>query len=688
MTVWLDEMAWPELDRLTREGPPKVILPAGSLEQHGPHLPLGTDRFMPARIAELVAERLDALVAPALPYGYKSQPKSVGGNHFPGCASLDAITYISMVHDILCDLARHELTRIVLLDGHMENQWFLTEASDLALRALIAEGVEGTRIVNLGYWTFVTPETEALPFPDGLLSWELEHAAVMETSCMLHLWPDLVLADNIPDGPPAEFPPLRYLPVRHPPDPAHGRAFLCRGGERGQRVGTDRADSARYCSGACVPHFTTNGQQGRTAMTFDLVIRSAALPDGRTGQDIAVKDGRIAEIAPGLGAGTQEIDATGKMVAPPFVDAHFHIDATLSLGTDGLYNESGTLAEGIALWQRISPGFTPENFRERALRYCDMAVSKGLLAIRSHVDITNPDLMAAEVIAEVRREVAPYIDLQLVAFPQMGFYARPDMADSVRRVLDMGFDVVGGIPHLEPTAELGRTSITALCEIAAEHGAMVDMHCDENDDPNSRMIETLVYETKRLGLQGRVTGSHLTSMHSMDNFYANRLIIMMADAGLHVMVNPSANLHLQARFDTYPKRRGLARVPELRKAGCIVGFAQDSVLDPWYPLGQCDLLDIAWIAAHACHMTDREGLRDCFDAVTVDPAQIMKLDSYGLVPGAHADIVILDADDPIEAVRTRATRTHVLRRGKLICETSAPAARLALEGRPEIVGGF
>ena len=233
------------------------------------------------------------------------------------------------------------------------------------------------------------------------------------------------------------------------------------------------------------------------------------------------------------------------------------------------------------------------------------------------------------------------------------------------------------VPHPAPA------SMIAPCEIAAERGAMVDMHCDENDDPNSRMIETLVYETKRLGLQGRVTGSHLTSMHSMDNFYANRLIGMMADAGVHVMANPPANLHLQARFDTYPKRRGLARVPELREAGCTVGFAQDSVLDPWYPLGHGDLLDIAWIAAHACHMTDRAGLRACFDAVTADPAKIMELDGYGLTPGGHADMVILDADDPIEAIRTRATRTHVIRRGKVICETAAPAPRLGLEGRPE-----
>lgn len=417
-------------------------------------------------------------------------------------------------------------------------------------------------------------------------------------------------------------------------------------------------------------------------MTFDLVIRNATLPDGRQGVDIAARDGRIAAVGPALGPGAREIDAGGRLVSPPFVDAHFHIDATLSLGFEGVFNESGTLAEGIALWARIAPRMTAEQYRERALRYCELAVSKGLLAIRSHVDITDRRLVAAEAIAEVKREVAPWLDLQLVAFPQMGFFSRPDMADSVRRVLDMGFEVVGGIPHLEPTAEHGRASITALCEIAAERGALVDMHCDENDDPNSRMIETLVWETRRLGLGGRVTGSHLTSMHSMDNFYANRLVRMIADAGVHVMLNPAANLHLQGRFDSYPKRRGLARAPELIAAGATVGFAQDSVLDPWYPLGHGDLLDIAWIAAHACHMTDRAGLRHCFEAVTTAPARIMGLEGYGLEPGCNADMVVLDAADPIEALRTRATRTHVIRRGRVIAETPAPVTRLDLPGRP------
>ncbi|MBX2856136.1 MAG: amidohydrolase family protein [Rhodobacteraceae bacterium] len=417
-------------------------------------------------------------------------------------------------------------------------------------------------------------------------------------------------------------------------------------------------------------------------MSFDLALRGVNLPTGETGVDIGVKDGLIAEIGHQLGPAAQDIDAAGRLATTPFVDAHFHLDATLSLGMNGERNESGTLAEGIALWGRMAPGITAENYRERAMRYCDIAVSQGLLAIRTHVDVTDRELLAARTLAEVKREVVPYLDLQLVAFPQMGFFCREDMADSIREALAFGVDVVGGAPHLERTAELGRASITALCEIAAEAGAMVDMHCDENDDPQSRHIEALTYETQRFGLQGRVVGSHLTSMHSMDNAYAARLIRLMAEAEMQVVVNPAVNMHLQGRYDDYPKRRGLARVPELLAAGCRVAFAQDCVLDPWYPLGRADLLDITWLAAHACHLTDTTGLAASFDAVTRAPAELMGLDHFGLRPSASADLVVLAAADPLEAIRLRPARTHVIRRGVVIAETPAARSALSLPNRP------
>jgi cytosine/creatinine deaminase len=418
-------------------------------------------------------------------------------------------------------------------------------------------------------------------------------------------------------------------------------------------------------------------------MTLELMVRRANLPDGRTGMDIAVRDGCIAEIGPSLaGNAAREIDADGRLVTPPFVDAHFHLDATLALGTAGKVNESGTLTEGIRLWDELRPHLTADRLRSNALAYCDLAVAQGLLAIRSHVDITEDALLGVEVLREVKRQVAPYLDLQLVAFPQLGYFSKPSMAENLRRALDLGVEVVGGIPHFEPTAEHGRQSIRALCAVAAERGLRVDMHCDEVDDPMSRHIETLTHETKRLGLEGRVTGSHLCSMHSMDNFYAARLIDEMAAAGICVVANPLANMVLQGRFDTYPKRRGMTRVPELMAAGCAVALGHDSVLDPWYPLGRADMLDVAHMAVHAGHMTSRAAMRACFAAVTEVPARILGLEGYGLAPGCHADLVLLQASDPVEAIRLQPARLAVIRRGRVIAETAPQVSRLSLPGRP------
>ncbi|HEX5866805.1 MAG TPA: cytosine deaminase, partial [Beijerinckiaceae bacterium] len=319
-------------------------------------------------------------------------------------------------------------------------------------------------------------------------------------------------------------------------------------------------------------------------MSDDLIVRNATLPDGRTGQDIAIRAGRIAAIGPALKEDAPRVlDAAGHLVSPPFVDAHFHMDATLSLGQPRL-NESGTLLEGIALWGELKPLLTHEAVVERALRYCDLAVAQGLLAIRSHVDICDDRLLAVGALLEVKRRVAPYLDLQLVAFPQDGFYRSPGAVDNLMRALDRGVEVVGGIPHFERTMVDGAASVRALCEIAADRGLRVDLHCDETDDPLSRHIETLVSETQRLGLQGRVAGSHLTSMHSMDNYYVSKLLPLMAEAGVAAIANPLINIVIQGRHDTYPKRRGMTRVPELMAAGLTVAFGHDCVMDPWYSL--------------------------------------------------------------------------------------------------------
>jgi cytosine deaminase len=414
---------------------------------------------------------------------------------------------------------------------------------------------------------------------------------------------------------------------------------------------------------------------------LDLLIHHATLPDGRTDMSVAVQDGRILEVAQGLQAPAAEtLDAEGLLLSPPFVDVHFHMDATLSYGMPRV-NQSGTLLEGIALWGELKPSLTAEAIIDRALTYCDWAVAQGLLAIRSHVDTSDPRLMAVEALLEVKKRVAPYIDLQLVAFPQDGVLRTKGGLDSLTRALDLGVDVVGGIPHFERTMADGASSVKLLCELAAQRGLLVDMHCDESDDPHSRHIESLAYETHRLGLHGRVTGSHLTSMHSMDNYYVTKLMGLMVEAQVHVASNPCVNITLQGRHDTYPKRRGLTRVPELMAAGLTVAFGQDDMMDPWYSLGCADMLDVASMGLHVAQMTSQTAMRQCFDAITANPARILKLQRYGIAKGCHADFVLLQARDPVEAIRLKAARLKVFKRGKLLSETPARTASLNLPGR-------
>ncbi|MGK9231846.1 amidohydrolase family protein [Inquilinus limosus] len=418
---------------------------------------------------------------------------------------------------------------------------------------------------------------------------------------------------------------------------------------------------------------------------MDLVLRNANLPDGRTGIDIGIDGGRIAAVEPHLAAEAgQEIDATGRLVTPPFVDAHFHLDATLSLGLPRM-NRSGTLLEGIALWGELKPQLTQEAVIARAMAYCDMAVTQGLLAIRSHVDVCDDRLLAVEALLEVKRRVAPYLDLQLVAFPQDGLYRSASAERNLLRALDLGVDVVGGIPHFERTMADGAASVRRLCEIAAERGLPVDLHCDESDDPLSRHIETLAAETHRLGLGGRVTGSHLTSMHSMDNYYVSKLIPLMREAGVAAIANPLINITLQGRHDTYPKRRGMTRVPELMAAGITVALGQDCVMDPWYSMGSADMLEVAHMAVHVGQMTALDAIGRCFAAVTTEAAKVLELDGYGLAPGCRADLVVLQAADPFEAVRLKATRLLVLRAGRVIARTPERATALDLPGRPASV---
>ncbi len=417
---------------------------------------------------------------------------------------------------------------------------------------------------------------------------------------------------------------------------------------------------------------------------FDLIVKGGTLPDGRVA-DIGITGAKITAIGDLTEATAGEvIDASGDLVSPPFVDPHFHLDATLSYGIPRI-NASGTLLEGIGLWGELKEIVTQEQMVARALEYCDWAASMGLLAIRSHVDTCDDRLLGVAAMLEVRDKVKNYIDLQLVAFPQDGFYRDPTARGNTIRALDMGVDVVGGIPHFERTMADGAASVRELCELAATRGLPVDMHCDETDDPHSRHIETLAYETQRLGLGGRVAGSHLTSMHSMDNYYVSKLLPLIAEAGVAAIPNPLINIMLQGRHDTFPKRRGLTRVKEMQAHGITVGWGQDCVLDPWYSLGTADMLDVAFMGLHVAQMSHPDEMRRCFDMVTTQNARILGLEGYGLQVGAQASLVVLDAGDPIEALRLRPARLAVVAKGRVIARTPRQDASLSLPGRPATI---
>ena len=413
---------------------------------------------------------------------------------------------------------------------------------------------------------------------------------------------------------------------------------------------------------------------------LDLIIRGANLADGRQGVDIGIQGERIVAVEPALAAQAgEEIDAKGRLVCPPFIDSHVHLDSTLSLGLPRM-NQSGTLLEGISLWGELKPLLTPEAIYARAKKLCLWSMARGTLAIRSHVDVCDDRLLAVDALLALRDEMKPYLDIQLVAFPQDGFIRYPNSEANLLRALEKGVDVVGGIPHFERTMEDGGLSVAALMRIASARGLLVDMHCDETDDPLSRHIETLSAETVRHGMQGRVAGSHLTSMHSMDNYYVSKLIPLIREAGVAAIANPLINITLQGRHDTYPKRRGMTRVKELMAAGVNVAFGHDCVMDPWYPMGSHDMLEVANMGLHVGQLTGVEEIKSCFEAVTTNAAKVLNLEGYGIAPGNFADLLVLQAEDAIEAIRISPERLFVIRRGKVLAEAAPRASTVRFGG--------
>lgn len=414
---------------------------------------------------------------------------------------------------------------------------------------------------------------------------------------------------------------------------------------------------------------------------MQLIIKNARVHRIPGLSDISVEQGKFTAIAPDLptrGA-ARVLDLQGKYLTPPFIDSHFHLDSVLSLGQPR-HNQSGTLFEGIQIWGELKKNLTREAIVKRATEYCKWAIAQGIGAIRSHVDVSETTLTTAEALLEVREAMKPYLTIQLVAFPQDGYLRVPGQIDRMTRALDMGVEIVGGIPHGERTMQDGTESIRLLCELAASRGLQVDMHCDESDDPHSRHIESLAYQTQRLGLHGQVTGSHLTSMHSMDSYYVSKLLSLMAEANIHAVANPLINITLQGRHDTYPKRRGLTRIPEMLAQGINVSLGHDCVMDPWYALGKADMLEVASMAWHLTQMTRPEHGEVMIDMITTHGAKTLGLRDYGIQVGNPANFVVLQADSAADALRLKPNRLFVVRDGVILSETPPLQSTLHLGG--------
>jgi len=371
-------------------------------------------------------------------------------------------------------------------------------------------------------------------------------------------------------------------------------------------------------------------------------------------------------------------------VTPALVEPHIHLDAVLTVGQPR-YNQSGSLFEGIAIWGERVRDLTVEDVKERVRTVLRWQLANGVLIVRSHVDVCDPNLTALRALIELRDEVGDQMTLQLVAFPQQGILSFEDGEHLMRRAVELGADVVGAIPHFELTREYGEQSVKLAMRLAAETGKAVDIHCDETDDEQSRFLEVMIAETLRLGLQGRVTASHTTAMHSYNNAYAYRVIANLRRAGLHMVTNPLDNAVLQGRFDAYPIRRGFTRIKELLAAGVNVCIGHDSVMDPWYPLGYADPLQAASVLAHYGQMSGFEEIRTLIDMISVNGAQALGLADYGLEPGCRADAVIFDAPSEMDAVRLIAPRRAVIRAGKIVARTEPARHTVVWNGTEELV---
>lgn len=417
---------------------------------------------------------------------------------------------------------------------------------------------------------------------------------------------------------------------------------------------------------------------------MDLIIRKARLRRREELVDIAVEGGRIVKIAKRIRErGAEEVNAGGRLVLPAFIDMHIHLDSVLTLG-DPRFNRSGTLLEGIEIWRERRRRLTREELKRRAERAVKWMVAHGTTRLRTHADVSEPKLTAVKALLELKRELGGLVDLEVTAFPQDGIFTSPGGLEGLERALQLGADNVGLAPHLEFTREDGVRSIDAAFELAKRYGRRIDGHVDETDDEQSRFLEVLAAKAIREGYQGKVVAGHATAMHSYPNAYAFKLFGLLKQADITVVPNPLANVVIQGRFDSYPKRRGLTRVKELLEHGVNVALGHDCISDPWYPLGKGDMLQALFMVVHVAQLTSHEELLRAFDLITYNSAQALGVaEDYGLAEGKLADLVVLDARSELEALATLPPRLWVIRRGRIVARAAPAEAVVVHEGKEE-----
>ncbi|WP_256138570.1 cytosine deaminase [Serratia quinivorans] len=395
---------------------------------------------------------------------------------------------------------------------------------------------------------------------------------------------------------------------------------------------------------------------------------------------LAIEQGRIAHIVlqpEGREWRSDVLDAQGGLALPAFVEPHIHLDTTQTAGQPA-WNQSGTLFEGIERWAERKALLTHEDVKQRAWQTLKWQIANGVQYVRTHVDVSDPTLTALRAMLEVKQEVAPWVTLQIVAFPQEGIMSYPNGEALLEEALRLGADVVGAIPHFEFTREYGVESLHKAFALAQKYDRLVDVHCDEIDDEQSRFVETVAALALKLDMGARVTASHTTAMHSYNGAYTSRLFRLLKMSGINFVANPLVNIHLQGRFDSYPKRRGITRVKEMLEAEINVCFGHDDVFDPWYPLGTANMLQVLHMGLHVCQLMGYGQIDDGLKLITSHSARTLNLSDYGLKAGNSANLVILPADSGFDAVRRQTPVRYSIRQGTVIAETQPAETTLYL----------